>query len=515
MRALLAIPLLLLCPLLMGQERSIENIRKVRFSQSGAIQENQQLVGYYSFYQYDKVDSKTNAYHLDIFDTNLNEVTSVKMKKPRTTYLLEMVYNGETFALLFMDTKAKEVRMEAYDRTGKKAGQKVLADQIKFELMRMQQAGEGGEVNQSIYPMGNTGFVKQLMVKKKKYSYELHGLGSDMSKKWTYSPKESGMIDVCNIVWASDKYILCTTYQQKNAFDKPDHAFALLIDAETGKKVFEKKMTESGHNLNILNAYVDADKGHIMALGEYYASKDNVITSKSQGLYAMEMSLDGEVGRISKFDWLKDIQPHMPLGKKGDPEDIGWLFFHRVLKTEDGSHYLVGEQFKKAISGLGVASQVLSRGGGSSSAFSLKIDNMVLIKLSPDLAMESMQVIEKTRSEVTLPRGAAYWSPMLIAHYVRSIDGFDYAYTVTDKEKNRFFSTYVDFDRSKGDDGKKIGTYVGTIVHDNGNISVDKMPLSSKGTQFKIWPAKPGFIAVSEYFKKEKKITFRLEKVNF
>ncbi len=508
MRAALLITLTFASTLLLGQERSTDNIRYLR--SSGAIQENQQLVGYYSFYQYDKVDKKTNAYHLDIYDTNLNEVSSIKMNKPTTTSLLEMVYNGEAFAMLFLDYKEKEVEMETYDNKGQKLGSKSFKDSYKYEMLRLQQAGEGAEVNQSIYPLGQTGFVKQLMVKDKKFSYELHGVGSDLGKKWMYAPKETGMIDVCNIVWANEKYILCTTYQQKGVFDKPDHAYALLIDAETGKKIFEKKMTETGHNLNILNAYVDPDKNQIMAIGEYYASKDNVITDKSLGLYAMEMGLGGDILKIAKYDWTKDIQKYMPT--KGDKqEEIGWIFFHRAVKAADGSHYLIGEQFKKTVSGLGVADRML---GGSSSAFSLKVDNMVLVKLAPDLSLENMQVIEKSRSEILMPAGAAYWSPMLMAHYVRQRDGFDYAFTITDKEKDRFFASYVDYDRTKTEDGKKLGSYVGTIVYDKGNVTTDKLPFNSKAYSWSILPAKPGFIAIREYYKKEKKMTFRLEKVN-
>lgn len=514
MKRTLILFLLALPSLLFAQSSSIEGIRQMRLRNSGAIQENNQMVGYYSFYVYDKVDSKTNAYYLTITDIDLNTVAEVKMKKPKTTMLLEMIYNGEVFAMLFMDYKAKEVKVETYDKLGKRTGTKAIADTYKWELLRVQQAGKDGEVNESMFPLGEQGFVKQLMTKKSKITYELLAFNNDMSRKWKFAPRESGLIEMCNIVWANEKYILASVMKMQNRLDKPDHAFLLLVDAETGRKIFEVKMREKSHNLSVLNGFVDANEERAYIVGEYYASGDNIISSKSLGLYAMELDLGGQAMKYKSFSRDGDLKKLAPADDKGK-EDLGFVFFHRVVRTKDGGFHLIGEQFKRSVSGLGVASQVLSGGRGGASSFSLKIDNMIVAKLNADLDLTDVEVYDKARSEVLMPAGAAYWSPMMMAHYVRMVDGFDYAFTVTDAEKDRYFATYVDFDRSKGESGEKLGSYIGTIVHDGGNMTLDKLPIKSSATYYRVLPSKPGHVVIMEYFRKAKRLDMRMEKVNY
>ncbi len=514
MRKLLALFMLLSSLWGMAQSSSIEGVRKMYLRNSGPIQENNQLVGYYTFYMYDKVDSKTNAYYLTLTDVDLNTVHELKMNKPKTTVLVEMIYNGEVFSLLFMDYKEKAVSIETYDRKAKKVGGKVLQDAHKWELMRIQAAGESGEVNESIFPLGDHGFVKLLTVKHDKISYELRAFNNDMSKKWTYTPKESGMMETANIVWTSDKYMLVTIMKMKNVFDKPDHAFLLLVDTETGKKIFETKMTHSGNNLSVLNGFIDPDTEHIYLVGEYYAPKDNIITDKSMGLYAMQMDLGGQGVMFNKFSRDGDLKKLAPADDKGK-QDFGFVFFHRVVRTKDGGFHLIGEQFRKTVSGAGVATQILGGGRSNTSSFSLKIDNMVVAKLNAALELNGIEVYEKARTEILMPAGAAYWSPTLMAHYVRQYDGFDYAFTITDPEKDRYFASYVDFDRKKGESGEKIGSYVGTIVHNAGTTTLDKLPIKSSSSAYRVLPGKPGNVVLLEYFRKEKRMEMRLEKVNY
>ena len=102
-----------------------------------------------------------------------------------------------------------------------------------------------------------------------------------------------------------------------------------------------------------------------------------------------------------------------------------------------------------------------------------------------------------------------------MARYIQMTDGFDYAFTVTDPEQDRYFSTYVDYDRSKGSDGKKIGSYIGTIAYDKGSFTVDKLPLQSSSTVYRVLPGKPGNVVILEYFRKEKRLDLRLEKINY
>ena len=80
-------------------------------------------------------------------------------------------------------------------------------------------------------------------------------------------------------------------------------------------------------------------------------------------------------------------------------------------------------------------------------------------------------------------------------------------------DKNTFMITYVNYDREKGSQSKNL---LGAIVYTPEKIfSVDKMPLNRKSTEYYVYRAKEGYVLITEYFRKEKRIDTRLEKINF
>src|SRR5688500_8046066 len=73
-----------------GQNKlSIDQVYSVILKNSGPIVENEQVKGYYFFYQVDKADKKNNAYSLQILDVNLNKVKQIDFVDTKELALLE------------------------------------------------------------------------------------------------------------------------------------------------------------------------------------------------------------------------------------------------------------------------------------------------------------------------------------------------------------------------------------------------------------------------------------------
>ena len=91
---------------------------------------------------------------------------------------------------------------------------------------------------------------------------------------------------------------------------------------------------------------------------------------------------------------------------------------------------------------------------------------------------------------------------------------YDYSYTAVSSDKKQFNTAYVNYDKSiKKSEGSK--SVIGTISYTKDQkIVTDKIILKTKPTIFWVLQAKPGYVAIFEYFKKEKKATLRLEKLN-
>ena len=67
--------------------------------------------------------------------------------------------------------------------------------------------------------------------------------------------------------------------------------------------------------------------------------------------------------------------------------------------------------------------------------------------------------------------------------------------------------------REKGEKGKNI---LGSIIYTPEKVfTVDQLPLTRKSSTYFVYRAKEGYVLVSEYFPKEKRIDSRLEKLNY
>lgn len=190
------------------------------------------------------------------------------------------------------------------------------------------------------------------------------------------------------------------------------------------------------------------------------------------------------------------------------------IYFHRILRSKDGKWVAIGEQYKKQVSGLGMASQIMNGGNSSTSAFSIFVYNMVVIEFDLQFNITNITTVDKKKSEVMLPAGAAYYSSAFLAKYVNAVGGFDYIFTSQDATKDNYSTIYTDMNR-KDDDGKKADMMIGAINYKGGKITTERFPLNTEGNSIWFSPAKPGYIAVSEYFRKKKMIIVHLEKISY
>ena len=96
-----------------------------------------------------------------------------------------------------------------------------------------------------------------------------------------------------------------------------------------------------------------------------------------------------------------------------------------------------------------------------------------------------------------------------MAVYMNAMGAFDYAFTTGEPDNSNFSICYNDYEKSSDFKGKTFNS-----IHYNGSkFTTDKIELKSKATIMKIFPAKAGSIMIMEYFKKDKKLDFRLEKL--
>jgi len=522
---LLLVTLLLSILTVDAQEASVPDVLNFRITKnSGEIVQNGKIVGYYVFYLKEKLDKKNNAYEIEIFDDNYNSTTTIEIVRSKYATLLEMVYNGEAFMLHFYDTKVG-YEFVTYKRNGE-IGKSHNIDKkniSKWDLQRVNANIASNTENITIYPNGTEGFIRSTFRKNDKMGYEITAYDNNANVVWEYgSDPKSEMIEVVEIADVSTNVLSATISRKKNLFSRDIRMSCLLLNTKDGSLIKEFELgSEVNGPRSLLKSFVNEKNNSIILVGEFYKPDDDIVKNKSQGIYMQVLSLNGDVISNKDYLWKGDIDKFK---NQQDPEDAKndrpfLVFFHNIFVAENGHIFMIGEQFIKQVSAGGVALKALAVGvGGSSnaSAFEIRVADMILIEFDENKEMVAFKKVHKKKTSVLLGSGMGLVNTTTLGYYIKSKGGFDYIFTSKDKEKDHYEVMYLDADRKEDKKSSdKSDIMVGVIKIKNGETSEIRVPINTESKIFWIQQAKPGFISVGEYYRKEKRLDFRLEQLTY
>lgn len=503
-----------------AQEKlQIENVRSTYIRNSGEIMDGEELKGYFSFFVSDKISKSENEYTLQILDKNLAKVKEIKFEDDKNIQVLESSYNGNAIMFLFYNKKEKTLEYRAYDFNGKQKMSYVKdLDKRSQALLESTYGSKSDEgQNEALFSVNNDGFVTVYPVKEKKYySYEINFFFSNKRKTWTYEAAEDQEDKFAQAVYlgATDSLVLFEVVKQKSMmFSGGPHAWVVGLYIHNGKKAFEVMTEEDDHKLYAMNVATISGKSDFILMGPYYSPDAKVMKDASQGIGAWTMNSKGKVTAKKYNSWTGDIAKYLPVSSKGKIDNVGFIFFHKVLQMADGSFFAVGEGYKKSVSAEGVAGKVLSSLTSvrtNTSAFKVVITELLTFRFDENFGITDARIYEKNNNDMELPGGAEFMSPHVMALIAKAFGAFDYAFTITDKDHTRFNVGYTDYVRS----GDEKGLQFKSLNYADGQMSEDKISLKSKAKWTRVFPAKPGFVTILEYFKKDKRLEYRLEKLN-
>jgi hypothetical protein len=203
------------------------------------------------------------------------------------------------------------------------------------------------------------------------------------------------------------------------------------------------------------------------------------------------------------------MSKHLKIDHKGRVSELGYVYFHSLQQTEDGKIFAIGEGYKKVADGVGIAMNLLS-GSYSAGMSKLKITDMLLLELSKNFELEGAKIYEKNNNNFSISTGSDFLTPHSLALVAKTYGAFDYSFTQIGKNHASFTSGYTDYERSKDYKGLTFNS----ISYYDGKISTDKINLKTSAKWLSILPAKPGSVLIIEYFKKDKRLDMRMEKIN-
>jgi len=137
---------------------------------------------------------------------------------------------------------------------------------------------------------------------------------------------------------------------------------------------------------------------------------------------------------------------------------------------------------------------------------------MVIYEFSPEFELVDVQVIEKDKVSFNLP-GDDTFTPRRMGRYIEAYGLFDYTFTKMGDDGNSFSVGFFDHAFEESKLGK---TFFKTLTYQDSEYSEIEVEIapSQEATYSRVHPAKDGHIMITEYFRKQKQIVNRLEKIS-
>lgn len=511
--------LLLLFVLIAGssikaQTLNIEGLKRISPRNSGSIISNNEIKGYYFFYESDKISRKIREYTLTISDENLNIVKEISFEDSKDLFLMEASFNGTHLIFEYYESKENFLEYRTYDATGKMTmsyQHELSKKAARFFESKLSQSTEDTQ-NQNIFPVENKGFISCIPMRSDgDYTFEVSFYGTSKKQEWNYIPESENKFDQPQYLGSNDSIAVFQMTSKKNLIGGKYENSILGIDLQKGKVAFQIQTDElDKYSFIPMNLATIPGKPGFVLTGSYYEPGDNVIKDKSLGLGVWVMNNKGKL-ISSKYDgWASEIGKFLPVNAKGKVEDFGYLYIHKIVSTNDNKIFAIGEGYKKVASALGIASTVLTQRRSDISTMKLKITDMMLLEFDMDFNLKNATIYEKGANSMELPSGYDFVGPQTMAYLAKMYGFFDYQFSQIEGDRSNFVIGYGDF--VKTEDFK--GYTFNTLTYANGKITKDQLNLSGKAKYTWVFPAKTGSVVVFEYYRKEKKMEVRLEKMN-
>jgi hypothetical protein len=495
---------------------SIDKVYSAYLRNSGTISNQGQIKGYFFLYQSDKIDKHTNEYTLQILDENLNKVKSIKFEDSKKLSLLESAYNGSSLSFLFKNEDEKTLDMKIYDMDGKlKYTYSRAYDKKTDALMKQYETMHTDEgMNKNVFDVGQQGYVSVLPMRDgKQRTYEVDYYASDNKKQWTYVPQDDEeKYAFAEYLGSTDSLIILEVLKKNHALSGNASTHLVGINFVTKKKQFDLDYAGDDHKL--MPSYVGQMErsGSMLVIGPYFDKDDNVGKDFSKGLAVYEVTTAGKVLSKTYDSWAGDFARYLPTNRKGKIDEVGYLYIHKVIRTPDHKLFIAGEGYKRQASAGGIALTALGALGGvntNAGVTKIVVTDMVMMEFNDKYKVTGATIYDKTNNTAVASTMSDYNSQHAIANYLKMTGAFDYEFTTGEADNSRFAVCYSDYERSHEYHGQTFNA----LQYNGNKFTTDKIQLKSKASTLRVFPAKAGSVMILEYFKKDKRLDFRLEKL--
>ncbi len=482
---------------LLAQEKALNEITSFKIKNSGFfIDKNNDVDGYYFYYEVDKLKKGKREYAINMLDNNLNEIASKSYIGDKKDMLIESKFNNQSLMFAILNLDKKYYKLVTFNKQGEQ-GKDIIIPISKMDA-RLLEFTLKSDLFKPLFSVDNKGFIfQQTVLKNRTTASKLKYIPTDGGKSWVYNQVlEKNIAKGIKIIEANEKVIVL--YEVVSQMSKKEADFSakvIVLDVNTGETLFEKEYDANNYRL-VSNAFLTEDKTLVL-LGEYYEDNGTFFKNSSLGLFSEVLDFNGEVISDKKIGWDSGINEMLGVKKKGNDE---YIYFHDIIRTQKGTYYAMAEKYHKTRNNKGEVVNSIT----STDAMVFAFDGVFELK--------DIKVFEK--GESTSTEMSILDKPQMYARLFKALGGFDYEFTQIDENRDRFYATYINYNTLKKEDKKIL---LKTIIYNEGELSEDEIRINNteeKGVSSRVLPGKLGYVMLLEYNKDEKALNMHLEKLN-
>lgn len=501
-----------------AQDYSISDVRRVTPRNYGEITKNDEVTGYYFFYQTDKLKKGQRAFEIRLIDANLEEIAKETIIQGKLTYMIDAAFNGSTLLFKFYDRKLKKVMYRTLSMDGQ-LSKAVYRAATKYEMRTLNMALQAGQEDfMNLSCPSSDGFIDVYGDKESTYAYKVAYIDNNGKVKWTYKPKATKGVYAATYMTSSNNQILLLESKAKSVMNAKDYTFSLKGIDMQGSENFHIPLTSKMYNLMPHNAFVQSNGSGFTLIGEHFDINKKMMKAESQGVFMRDISEEGLWEYETFLGWESDIKPTMSAEEYKNFSKFSVLF-HDVVRTKEGNIIAIGEQYKKQVSAMGVLGAVAASSSSSTSSnvalMEIRLGDMVMLHINKDRELENVNIFDKKNRSIQLEQGAGVTNTHVLGKILKAYGYMDYEFNQFNADKSVNTTAFYDRQKEKGKLLRQTVIQLVNFVDEDNDFTLDKISFNTEANEMWITRGKPGFLTVIEYWKKEKKMTWRLEVVNY
>jgi hypothetical protein len=485
-------------------------------------------LGYYCFVLDEDSDKGFKLFNLYIWDYDLKQIAKSSLQLEKKSIIIDAVFNGSNFLVVFYDAKKDNVRSVSFDKTGKKIAD-VLEDGIKTKFMIVE------DMQPSFYAAGDQGFYGIIPDKEGKFGFRIKKYTNDLKVVWTqlYFPEKG--VQVVMDAKSDNNKLIVLKYSKDAKYSKRMDVDLTAFGSVDGTEMWTYDLTLSDKIL--LPTEMTITENGSAAIGGMYFDGEKISGMNSDGIFFAYVDNSGAGQALKTIAWEGELQKFLKESKQSMTVGKPKIIFEDIVYNAATKEFkIVGEMFT-----VGTLGKVLSFIGGSDPNAETKVtmEDILVFTFTDKGELKDFYSVNKARANIWIPQSFA--GGMSIASALKQTGSLPYKFTSLDEngEAIAFYIDYVRLDEngvltnqvigakligsaklgvgmlnlSQSSAEKRVVKYLPVtkkagVIDENSDVEFD-----SKRSIIQVTEAKPGFVLISQLSKKTKTLNMFLEEI--